>query len=345
MGVVYAASDRDLDRRVALKLVRDQKSKAASRRLLREAQALGHLSHPNVVAVRRRHPLRSGLPGHGAGARPHPVHLARRGAAIQTPRDGRVRARRRGARRGPRRGHRAPRLQAGQRPHRRHRPRATRSSPCQSAPGLIYQTRKEYREALPWFERSLAVKEMIHGRDHPDGASVVFNLAYTLMRMKQCARSIALYQRALAMHRKAGGADHPDAAQVLAGLGEAHLLAGKPRRALPPLERAVDLYGRSEGRVAEAARSQYLLARRYGRRDARGRVRSGWPSRPAPASRGRATRRKPPWSPPGPRAASAPSAGRAVSRAACDRPRPGARPARSRPTRRSAPRGSPGRPP
>ncbi len=51
MGVVYAAYDRDLDRRVALKLVRDQRSKAASRRLLREAQALGQLSHPNVVAV------------------------------------------------------------------------------------------------------------------------------------------------------------------------------------------------------------------------------------------------------------------------------------------------------
>ena len=51
MGVVYAAYDRDLNRRVALKLVRDPRSKAASRRLLREAQALGQLSHPNVVAV------------------------------------------------------------------------------------------------------------------------------------------------------------------------------------------------------------------------------------------------------------------------------------------------------
>jgi serine/threonine protein kinase/tetratricopeptide (TPR) repeat protein len=51
MGVVYAAYDRDLDRRVALKLVRDPQRGSARQRLLREAQALAQLSHPNVVTV------------------------------------------------------------------------------------------------------------------------------------------------------------------------------------------------------------------------------------------------------------------------------------------------------
>ncbi len=48
MGVVYAAYDPKLDRRVALKLLHRG---ANETRLLREAQALARLSHPNVVTV------------------------------------------------------------------------------------------------------------------------------------------------------------------------------------------------------------------------------------------------------------------------------------------------------
>jgi tetratricopeptide (TPR) repeat protein/tRNA A-37 threonylcarbamoyl transferase component Bud32 len=53
MGVVYAAFDEDLDRKVAVKLLRrSSRSQENQRaRLVREAQALAKLSHPNVVQV------------------------------------------------------------------------------------------------------------------------------------------------------------------------------------------------------------------------------------------------------------------------------------------------------
>jgi eukaryotic-like serine/threonine-protein kinase len=47
MGRVYSAWEPDLDRRVAIKIVRD----AARGRALREAQAMARLNHPNVVTV------------------------------------------------------------------------------------------------------------------------------------------------------------------------------------------------------------------------------------------------------------------------------------------------------
>ncbi|HEY8143134.1 MAG TPA: tetratricopeptide repeat protein [Kofleriaceae bacterium] len=52
MGMVYAARDPELDRMVALKLIRpDRRSDGLEARLRRESQALARLQHPNVTAV------------------------------------------------------------------------------------------------------------------------------------------------------------------------------------------------------------------------------------------------------------------------------------------------------
>jgi tetratricopeptide (TPR) repeat protein len=52
MGVVFEAYDPELDRRVAIKIVRDRGAgSAAGVRLIGEAQAMARLGHPNVVAV------------------------------------------------------------------------------------------------------------------------------------------------------------------------------------------------------------------------------------------------------------------------------------------------------
>ena len=53
MGVVFAAYDEQLDRKVALKLERKAggRDPGRRRRLLREAQTLARLSHPNIVTV------------------------------------------------------------------------------------------------------------------------------------------------------------------------------------------------------------------------------------------------------------------------------------------------------
>ncbi len=51
MGIVLEAYDSSLDRRLAIKLLREGVSSRNTRRLEREAQALAKLSHPNVVQV------------------------------------------------------------------------------------------------------------------------------------------------------------------------------------------------------------------------------------------------------------------------------------------------------
>ena len=55
MGVVYAAYDEELERKLAIKLVlpglHSERASIGETRLLREAQSLARVSHPNVVAV------------------------------------------------------------------------------------------------------------------------------------------------------------------------------------------------------------------------------------------------------------------------------------------------------
>ncbi|MBX7083454.1 MAG: serine/threonine-protein kinase [Nannocystaceae bacterium] len=51
MGVVYAAFDPELSRKIAIKVLHRSEGEAARPRLIREAQALARLSHPNVVQI------------------------------------------------------------------------------------------------------------------------------------------------------------------------------------------------------------------------------------------------------------------------------------------------------
>ena len=95
MGEVYAAYDPELDRKVAVKLLRVKPGNGVSltegrQRTLREAQAIARLSHPNVVVVVRRRDLRrQGLHRDGVRRGEH-RHLLAGAAAADLARDPRA---------------------------------------------------------------------------------------------------------------------------------------------------------------------------------------------------------------------------------------------------------------
>jgi len=59
------------------------------------------------------------------------------------------------------------------------------------------------------YRRALAIKEKVLGKDHPDTALTVHNMATLLAGLGRAAEAESLYGRALAAFEAALGAEHP----------------------------------------------------------------------------------------------------------------------------------------
>jgi tetratricopeptide (TPR) repeat protein len=96
-----------------------------------------------------------------------------------------------------------------------------------------------YSQARPLFARALAIRERSLGREHPDIARSLNNLAYLSQVQRDLPAARQLFERALAIREKALGPEHPDTAESLNNL--AYLLQEQRERdgARPLFERAL----------------------------------------------------------------------------------------------------------
>ena len=70
MGAVYSATDQLLERKVAIKVLKEQSGEEVGKRLRLEAQIAARLLHDNVVRIYDFGAGRLGVfPGHGGGER------------------------------------------------------------------------------------------------------------------------------------------------------------------------------------------------------------------------------------------------------------------------------------
>ncbi len=116
MGEVYRATDSNLGRQVAIKVLPEAFATDAERlaRFEREARTLASLNHPNIAGVHGLDRSRRRRAGDGAGRRPDACRSPGARAAVLDRGAADRRADCARPRRGPRAGYRAPRSQAGQ---------------------------------------------------------------------------------------------------------------------------------------------------------------------------------------------------------------------------------------
>jgi len=103
----------------------------------------------------------------------------------------------------------------------------------------------QYAQALPLYQRALAIREKALGPDHPSTGTSLNNLAGLYRAMGQYAQALPLYQRALAIREKALGPDHPSTGTSLNNLAGLYESMGQYAQALPLYARALTIADRA----------------------------------------------------------------------------------------------------
>ena len=73
----------------------------------------------------------------------------------------------------------------------------------------LYKNQGKDEEALPLYQRALAIREKALGPEHPETARTLNNLANLYSVQGKDEEALPLYQRALAIREKIFGLDHP----------------------------------------------------------------------------------------------------------------------------------------
>lgn len=84
--------------------------------------------------------------------------------------------------------------------------------------GLYLQTRAEYTQARPLYERALAIDEAAFGPDHSNVARDLNNLGLLLQDLGDLTATRVYLERALAIFERVYGPDHPSTRKVRANL-------------------------------------------------------------------------------------------------------------------------------
>jgi tetratricopeptide (TPR) repeat protein len=116
---------------------------------------------------------------------------------------------------------------------------ATTSSSLLERAGTYLLLKPEFQTAKVYFERALAIRKAALGADHPEVATSLDGLGFTLRELWQLNQAVAHFERALAIRKAALGADHPEVATSLDGLGFTLRDLGDLHRSRSCFERAL----------------------------------------------------------------------------------------------------------
>ncbi len=107
--------------------------------------------------------------------------------------------------------------------------------------GYYLKEKAEYAQAKPLYERALAIREKMLGKEHPDVATSLNNLAGLYRAQGAYEQALPLSERAFAIFEKVHGKEHPEVASSLNNLALLYKAQGAYEQAKPLYERALQI--------------------------------------------------------------------------------------------------------
>ncbi|MUG97659.1 CHAT domain-containing protein [Scytonema sp. UIC 10036] len=105
----------------------------------------------------------------------------------------------------------------------------------------------KYDAAIPLAERALAMREKVLGKEHPDVATSINNLALLYREQGNYQQAEPLYKRSLAIFEKALGQEHPLVASSINNLALLYLAQGNYQQAEPLSKRSLAIFEKALG--------------------------------------------------------------------------------------------------
>jgi tetratricopeptide (TPR) repeat protein len=109
------------------------------------------------------------------------------------------------------------------------------------------EERAQYAEAMPLFQRSLAIRKNVLGPDDPDVATSLNNLAQLYFYQGRYAEAQPLYKHSLAIREKALGSEHRLVGISLDNLAVLYKNQGKYIEAEPLYQRSIEILKKALG--------------------------------------------------------------------------------------------------
>jgi tetratricopeptide (TPR) repeat protein len=112
----------------------------------------------------------------------------------------------------------------------------------------LKNSKADYEQAKPLYERALAIWEKVHGKEHPDVATSLNNLAGLSYAQGDYEQAKPLFERALAIREKVFGKEHPSVGVSYGNLAGIYEAQGEYKQAEPLRRKALEIHEKVFGK-------------------------------------------------------------------------------------------------